>query len=269
MPIHPTAVIDPRAEIDPTAEIGPHVVVEGPARIGPRTRILAHAVICQWTEIGADNVIHYGAVIGDEPQHLGYKGEERWTRIGAGNIIREYVTIHRGYEESTGGHTIVGDHCLLMALSHVGHDSVVGNRVIVANGSLIAGHCTVEDNVNISGNVAIRHFARIGRLAMIGGGARVRSDVPPFMMVEGNSRIVNMNVIGLRRAGIDVKGRAALKAAYKTLYHKGLPFREALKAIRDGEMTPEVAHLVEFIEASKLGICKHRRRGEAEDEDVE
>ncbi|OPZ15219.1 MAG: Acyl-(acyl-carrier-protein)--UDP-N-acetylglucosamine O-acyltransferase [candidate division BRC1 bacterium ADurb.BinA364] len=263
MSIHPTAVVDPSACIDPTAEIGPYAIVEADTIVGARTKILAHAIVCRWSILGEDNIVHYGALIGGEPQHKAYAGEKRLTRIGNRNVIREYATIHRGYEAGDAENgTTVGDDCFLMGLSHIGHDCKVGNGVILANSALLAGHCTVEDKANISGNVAIHQHARIGTLAMISGVTPVRDDVPPYMLVQGDSTVRGLNIVGLRRSGVDSAGREAIKRAYKILYHKGLPRDKALAEIRAAvEMTPEVSHLLEFIESSQRGICNHYRRG--------
>src|SRR5512140_1885519 len=133
MSIHPTAVIDPRAEIDPSVDIGPFVVIDGPVRVGPRTRVMAHATLTGWTSIGADNVVHMAAVIGDEPQDLAYAGAQSFVEIGDRNVIREHVQIHRGTKP--GSSTVIGDDNYFMNNAHVGHNCRIGNRVIIANGS--------------------------------------------------------------------------------------------------------------------------------------
>lgn len=255
MAIHPTAIIDARAEVDPTAEIGPFVIVNGPSRIGARTKIMAHAIISPWCEIGEDNIIHYGAVIGHEPQHLAYKGEERWTKIGNRNIIREYSTVHRAFVE--GKTTTIGDDCLLMTYAHVGHDSTIGNRVVLVSNVLIGGHVEVEDGAFLGGGSAVHQFSRIGKLVMVAGLARVTQDVPPFMMVAGDSKIRSLNIIGMRRANIGPEARMAIKRAYRILYHQGIPVTQALEEIRQTKMTPEVHDMVNFILRSKRGISGH------------
>lgn len=267
-PIHPTAIIDPAAEIDESAEIGPYVIIEGPVRIGPRTRVLAHAHISGRTRIGADNEIHMGAVIGHVPQHLAYKGgHESGVRIGDRNVIREYVTIHRAYH--SGHDTVLGDGNFLMATAHVAHDVRLGNAVIVANGALLAGHVHVEDNANISGNVAVHQFVRIGRLAMIGGNARVSKDVPPFMLIEGNSEVHGLNTVGLRRAGFDLPTRDKVKRAYRVLYRSGLNVPQALQRLEeDAELSSAapVRQMIDFIRGSVRGISRHAPRALRETE---
>lgn len=254
--IHPTAIVDPRAELDESVEIGPHVIIEGPVRIGPRTRVMANAFLTGDTEIGADNVIHVGCVIGHTPQHLGYKGAPTGVRIGHGNEFREYVTVHRAAEE--GHYTIIGDRCYFMAMSHVAHDCTIGNEVVVANGALLAGHVRVEDQVFISGNVGIHQFCAVGRLAMIGGLAKIVKDVPPFMLVDGQSEISGINIVGLRRAGFDAATREKIRQAYKLLYRSGLNTSQALEKLEEelGDCEP-VQHLIAFIRASKRGIAGH------------
>jgi len=264
MPIHPTATVSPEAEIDPSVDIGPNVIIEGPVRIGPNVEIMANAVICRWTEIGADSRIHFGAVVGHEPQHLAYKGEERWTYVGQRVDIREYATIHRAFVE--GGETRVGDDVLLMAACHVAHDCILDGKVILANTALLGGHCHIGEGAFISGHVGIHQHVRVGKLAIVGAVSMARKDVPPYMMVQGNSVVRGMNVVGLRRAGIDAKSRKALRAAYKTLYRSGLTVSSALEEIKSAEMTPEVQELVEFVESSKRGICKHHQRGDDSDD---
>ncbi|MCX7017893.1 MAG: acyl-ACP--UDP-N-acetylglucosamine O-acyltransferase [bacterium] len=260
--IHPSAIIDPAAEIDSSAIIGPYVIIEGQARIGARTRIMAHSHIVGRAIIGDDNEIYTGAAIGHPPQHLGYKGEETGVVIGNRNVFREYVTIHRAYEE--GHNTTIGDHNFLMSCSHVGHDAVMGSRIVMANCALLGGHTTVGDGAVLSGNVAVHQFVRIGRLAMIGGVTRVIQDVPPFMMVVGHSEIHGLNVVGMRRAGFSPQTRRHIKHAYKLLYRSGFNVQNSLKAIEAeiGDACPEVTSMVEFIRASTRGICHPGKSGD-------
>ncbi|MGI8905141.1 MAG: acyl-ACP--UDP-N-acetylglucosamine O-acyltransferase [Candidatus Sumerlaeaceae bacterium] len=254
--IHPTAIIDRSAEIDSSAEIGPHVIIDGPVRIGARTRILANAHLSGRTIIGEDNEIHMGAIIGHAPQHLAYKGGDSGVRIGNHNVIREYVTIHRAYHP--GQETVLGDNNFLMALSHVAHDATVQNNVIMANGSLLAGHTHVEDSANISGNVAVHQYVRIGRLAMIGGLSKVIKDVPPFMMVDGISLIHGLNTVGLRRAGYDLLTRKQIKEAYRILYRSGLNVPQAVERLEtEYPGVAPVQELVDFIRKSVRGISRH------------
>lgn len=254
--IHPTAIIDSQAEIDSSVVVGPHVIIEGPVRIGPRTTIMANAYICGDTVIGSDNVIHIGCVIGHTPQHLGYKGAPSGVRIGNQNEFREYVTIHRAAEE--GHYTTIGDRCYFMGLSHVAHDVVVGNEVIVANGALLAGHVQVGNKVFISGNVGVHQFCAIGDLAMIGGLAKIVKDIPPYMLVDGQSEISGINVVGLRRAGFSASDREKIRQAYKILYRSGLNVSQAVARLEEEFAGFEpVDKIINFIKASKRGIASH------------
>jgi len=257
MLIHPTAVVDPRAQIDPSAEVGPYAIIGPDVQIGPRTHILAHACITGHTIIGADNEIHMGAIIGSGPQHLAYKGAPTYTTIGDRNILREYVSINGSYAE--GGRTVIGHDNYLMISSHVGHDCLLGNRIVLCNCSLLAGHVEVQDQVFISGLVAVHQFARLGRLVMCAGITRVNRDVPPFMMVYGDSEVIGLNVVGLRRAGISAAAHAELRKAYRILYEEKRSLPSAITALKSELHGPEVQHLVEFLEETKRGICGGRR----------
>jgi UDP-N-acetylglucosamine acyltransferase len=263
MAIHPTAVVDPKAQIDPSADVGPYVTIGPDVTIGPRTRIMSHAVIIGNTMIGADNEVHAGALIGGAPQHLGYKGGPVHTIIGERNIIREYVSIHGSYVE--GEQTIIGNDNYLMGFSHVAHDCHIGNRIVLCNGSLLSGHIDVEDQVFISGLVAVHQFVRIGRLVMCAGITRVNRDVPPFMMVYGDSEVVGLNVVGLRRAGISATARAEIKKAYTILFEERRSLPGAIAALKSEPRCPEVEHLIAFLEKSKRGICSGRRSARTSD----
>lgn len=255
MSIHRTAIVDPRAEVSPDAEIGPYVVVEGKVTIAPGTRVMAHAYITGTTTIGPDNIIHPFAVLGHAPQDLAYRGEDTRLKIGRGNTFREGCSVHRGSKADSC--TIIGDNNFLMGYSHVAHDSVIENETIIANGALLAGHVHIEDKAFISGNVTVHQFVNVGALTMVGGLSRVTKDVPPYMLLEGNSTIRGINVVGLRRAGFSGEERARVKRAYKLLYHSGLNITQALEAIEREDLGEAAEKIVEFIRKSERGICKH------------
>lgn len=254
--IHPTAIISPEAQLDTSVEVGPFSIIEGPVQIGANTRILSNVHISGNTRIGENNEIHMGAILGHIPQHKSYKNAESGLTIGNGNVIREYVSIHRAYHP--GENTVIGDDNFLMGYSHIAHDCQVGNRIVLANGALLAGHAHVSDGANISGNVAVHQFVRIGALAMIGGLARVAKDVPPFMLVEGNSTVRGINAVGLRRAGFSLEERNKVKSAYKVLYRQGLNVPQAMEILQRhyADCRP-VADLIDFIKKSVRGICRH------------
>lgn len=263
--VHPTAVVDPKAELGEGVEVGPHAVIEADVRVGAGTRIGPNAYLTGWTEIGSGNAIGCGAVIGETPQDVGFKGGVTRVRIGDRNVIREYVTIHRGTAEGT--ETVIGSDVFLMATAHVAHNCRVADRAIVANGALLAGHVELGERAFVSGNVVVHQFVRIGRLAMIGGGARVSKDVPPFTLVEGNSIVRAMNVVGMRRAGLSSEVRTRIKESYRTLYRRGLSHEAAMARLEAEADLPELREIVVFLMASKRGICWMRgtdARGGAE-----
>jgi UDP-N-acetylglucosamine acyltransferase len=259
MPIHPTAVIDARAEVDAQADIGPYVVIDGPVRIGRGTRVLAHASLTGWTEIGADNVIHMGAVVGHVPQDLAFGGAESYLRVGDRNVIREYAQIHRGTKP--GSTTVIGDDNFLMSQAHVAHNCRLGNGVIVASGALLAGYVEVGDQAFVSGNCVVHQFVRVGRLAFLRGLSRTSRDVPPFCVMDGTHRVRAINRVGLRRAGFSATQIRALQAAFSRLFRRTAHLGRALATLSAEACSPEVAELLDFIRASKRGVCMGPRRG--------
>jgi UDP-N-acetylglucosamine acyltransferase len=255
--IHPSAIIDPRAQIDAGVEIGPFAVIGPHVRIGRGTRIGAHTVIDGWTEIGADNQIFHFAAVGGIPQDLKYKGEETWLRIGDRNIIREFATLQPGTVTGI-GETVIGNDNLFMAYCHVAHDCVVANRVIMANGSTLAGHVNVESFAILGGLSAVHQFTRVGESVMLSGGAMVGQDVPPYTIAAGDrARLRGLNIVGLRRRGFSDETITQIKKAYKILVFSKLRLEEALGRIRSElAVGPEILHFVEFIEKSERGICR-------------
>jgi UDP-N-acetylglucosamine acyltransferase len=233
--------------------------------IGENCEVRAHAVVCAGTLMGPHNQIGYGAVIGAEPQDYGYKGGRSWVEIGAGNKIREYVTIHRASKEGTA--TSIGDDNFLMGGVHVGHDAAVGNRAILANNTLLSGYVKVEDDAFLGGATIVHQHTRVGRLAITRGGTRLGKDVPPYFMATDTNQVSGINRIGLRRAGFSQETRRAVQAAYDLLYGSHLNVSQALEELRRKFHLPEIAHLIEFIEASKRGIC--RAAGSARKDDEE
>lgn len=255
--IHSSAVVDPKAEIAEGVEIGPCVVIEGPVKIGPRTRLVAFVHVSGHTEIGEDNVIHPFAVVGHEPQHMGYKGEPTRLVIGDRNVIREHAEIHRGTVQGT-GKTVVGDDNLIMGHAHIGHDCEIGNHVTLVNGALLGGHVEVHDRAFVSGNVVVHQFARIGRLAIVQGLGGVGKDVLPFGMASGIDTIVSTNVVGLRRAGYDADARERIRNAFRLFFR--LPLGEAIEEAQRLDSSDEIREIVRFIEGTTRGISRFGRR---------
>lgn len=252
--IHPSACIDPSARIGEEVVIGPYVSVGAHSQIGTRTQIAAHAVIGDYTRIGSDCWIYAHAIVGSPSQDLKHaEGSESWLEIGARNRIREFVTINRA--TAAGDSTVIGDDNLLMAYAHVAHDCRIGQRVVLANGATLGGHVDVEDEVVVGAMSGIHQFVRLGRLAMIGAMSRVCNDVPPYMLASGSPpKLYGLNSVGLRRAGLERPTRQALKQAFQLLYRKGLSQQEALLALEEGSILPEVSHLGQFIRQSRRGL---------------
>lgn len=251
--IHPTAIVDPDAEIGPEVEIGPFAVIERDVRIGEGTTVAAHAVVRRYVSIGRGNRIHEYASIGGVPQDVTFHPCESWVEIGDENVIREHVTIHRGHRE---GHvTRIGDRNYLMVNAHVAHDCVIGNGVIFANNATLAGHVTIHDRAFLSGNLAVHQFVQIGRYAMVSGLAKVVQDCLPFLISSGQpARAVGLNIVGLRRAGFPREEIKAIKDAYRTLFRSGLGLQEALARL-DESPSPSAREMAQFIRASRRGFA--------------
>lgn len=260
MPIHPTAVIDPQAEIDSTAYIGPYAVVEAGVTIGADTRVEPHAVVSGPTFIGERNLIGSFATVGGAPQDLSYKGEPTELHIGSDNQIREYSSIHRGTPKG-GGKTVIGNHNLLMAYTHVAHDCRLGDYITMANVATLAGHVEVGDRASVMGLVAVHQFCRIGKFSYIGGVSGLSLDVPPFVIIAGTrnrTRISGINKIGLRRNGISMAKIKVLDQAFRIIFRSpNLLMKDAIEVARDEfPESEEVQYLVDFFENSKRGVNK-------------
>jgi UDP-N-acetylglucosamine acyltransferase len=245
--IHPTAIIDPGAELHPSVKVGPYAVIGARVKIGADTSIGAHAVIEGPTEIGVGNQIFPGAAIGLDSQDLKYVGGEASLKIGNYNRIREYVTINRA--TGHGEFTLIGDHNLLMAYVHVAHNCVIEDQVKIANATSLAGDVYIESGAVISGVLGVHQFVRIGQLSMVGGMTRIQRDVPPYMIVEGNpARVRSLNLVGMKRADFSSGELNALKEAYRTIYSSGLPLQQSITALDIS--TKQVSHLQSFLRDS-------------------
>lgn len=253
MPIHPTAIVDPRAEIDASASVGPYAIIDGPVRIGPRTQVLAHAALSGHTTIGGDNVIHMGAVVGHVPQDWGYRDEPTGVRIGDRNIIREHAEIHRATHVDAP--TSLGDDNFIFARAHVAHDCHLGNGILVASGAMLAGHVSVGDQAYVSGNCVVHQFVRIGRLALLRGLSRTSRDVPPFCIMDGTHTVRAVNRVGLRRAGLTPGQIRAIQRAFTVLFRERRNLRQALADVEQEPLTAEVRELIDFIRGSTRGVC--------------
>jgi len=255
--IHPTAIINPKAEIDPNVEIGPYSVIMKNVFIGSGTVIGPHVVIDSYVTIGADCNIFQYAAIGAAPQSLKFEGGETYVKIGRGTIVREFVTIHRG-TESGGGITEVGEENLLMAYTHIAHDCKTGRKVILSNNATLAGHITIGDNATIGGLVAIHQFVRIGDYAFIGGKSAVVKDVPPYVIASGDrAKLHGLNSVGLKRHGFSKNTLSSLKKTYRIIFRIGLTMNEGIERVRaEVEQIPEVLGFIDFIKSSQRGVTR-------------
>ncbi len=239
--------------------MGPFTIIANNVKIGRGTRIQSSVVIGEWTEIGQENEIWPGAVVGVAPQDLRYNGDRAYTKLGHRNIIREYVTIHRAYEPE--GVTAIGNDNLIMAYTHVAHNCTLGNQIVIANSVGLAGHVEVEDQAVLGGMSGFHQFVRIGRLAMVGGLAKIIQDVPPFSLVDGQpARIHGMNIRGMQRRGIPKEIRHDLKRCYQLMLRSGLNLTQAVEQMRRSvPLNNETDHLIRFLESpSRQGVCIRR-----------
>lgn len=257
MAIHPTAVVEPGAQVDPSCEIGPFAVVGPHVKLGPNNVLAAHAIVTGHTTLGAGNRVFPHAVLGEIPQDLKYRGEPTRLEIGDRNTFRECVTINLG-TVGGGGVTVIGNGCLFMAYSHVGHDCRIADGAIIANSVALAGHITLEEHVHISGNAAVHQFCRIGRLSFVSGLTGVVMDVPPYCTVAGpRAELGGLNTIGLQRAGMTEEQIGRVKQAYKIVFRSNLGLAEAIAQL-EAELGahPEIAHFVAFAKGSQRGLTR-------------
>ncbi len=254
--IHPSAIIDPKAEIGVDVQIGPFAIIEADVKIGDGCEIHPHAVIASGTTIGKKSRIFSGAVIGSIPQDLKFSNEKTFVSIGDNTTVREYATVNRGTDHSWT--TRVGDNCLLMAYSHTAHDCQIGNNVVIANAVNMAGHVIIEDYVGVGGMCAIHQFVHIGGHCFIGGMSAITKDVPPFILAMGEPLTYGgLNTVGLSRRGFSKEALATLKKAYKMLYRQKLTKAQAIQRMeQELEMIPELRHLIDFLKGSERGIIR-------------
>ena len=256
--IHPTAVVDPKAEIDSSVVVHPGAVIGPNVKIGARTVVGPHAVLEGNLTIGEDNQIFAHAVLGTPPQDLKYKNQPTRLEIGDRNLIREFVTIHRGTPQGTGLTRIRSD-VFLMAYTHVAHDNLLEDHVVVANGVQIAGHVVLGKHSIVGGCSAIHQYVRVGPHAFIGGGSVVVMDVPPFCKATGNRAWLHgINSIGLKRRGYSDQDLKMIRKAYRVAFQSDLLVHEAAERI-ESEIVPHcsaAAVLAEFLRSSKRGITR-------------
>jgi UDP-N-acetylglucosamine acyltransferase len=257
MKIHPTAIISPDAHLEEGVEIGPYSIIGSDVKIGKNTVIGPHTVIDDYTHIGEGNHIFQFCSIGAPPQDLKFGGQKTRVVIGNFNTIREFVTIHRATTADIGV-TIIGDHNLLMAYTHVAHNCKLDNNIIMSNAATLAGHIHIEDYAIISGLTGIHQFCRIGEHCMIGGASAVVKDIPPYVIAQGNhAKLFGLNLIGLKRRNFSEKTIKAISEAYRIIFRSKLLLEDAIKkAEAEVENLPEVNHFIKFIKESERGVCR-------------
>ena len=258
MSIHPTAVVAPTARIPKSCEIGPYCTIGPEVVLGEECELVSHVVLEGRTRLGARNRVYSFACLGVAPQDLKYRGEATGLEMGDENSVRECVTISRG-TAGGGGTTRVGSHCLIMAYTHIGHDSVIGSHCILANGATLAGHVTVEDHASVGALCPVHQYCHIGKYAYIGGGTTITQDVLPYSLTSAKRDVhaYSLNRVGLERSGFSEAQLQALQRAYRVLLAAKLNTAQALERLRShGEQDPCVAYLVTFIERSQRGVIK-------------
>ena len=257
--IHPTAIVEATAKVPDSCVIGPFCIIGSEVTLGEECELISHIVIDGPTRIGSRNRIFPFTTLGLEPQDLKFKGEPTRLEIGDDNVIRESVTIHRG-TPGGGGITHIGNHCLIMAYTHIAHDCHVGDHVIMANAATLAGHVTVEAHAVVGALCPVHQFVRIGSYAYIGGGTTITQDVLPFSLTSAKRDVhaFGVNSVGLSRKGFSKERLRKIQRAYRLLLNSGKNIGEALEQLK-AEKDPggeDVEALVRFVETSSRGILR-------------
>lgn len=249
--VHPTAVVEPGAELDSGVSVGPFCFVGKDVRLGARTRLIAHASVLGPSEFGADNLIYPYATLGAAPQDRTFRGEPTLLVVGSDCVFREQVTLHRGTTKGSGV-TRVGSRCLLLVGAHVAHDCELADDVVLTNLTTLGGHVVVERGVVCGGQVAVAPYVRLGELCFVAGGARVEHDVPPFTIAQGDrARVRALNQVGITRGSVPAASQDALKQAFKLIFGKQVPRVEGVRvAERELGTDPYVARLLTFLDRS-------------------
>ncbi len=254
--IHPTAIIEPGAELAAGVEVGPFCLVGSQVCLGEGTVLHHHACVEGFTQLGKNNEVFPFALIGSKTHDLKFRGGRPGLRVGDGNVFREYVTVHLATNE--GEFTVIGDHNVLLAYSHVAHDCMVGSHLVMSSHAALAGHVVVGDHVNVGWNAGIHQFCRLGAHSMVGACAKLVQDVPPYMIADGNpARIRTINKVGLERHGFSPEDIALARSIYKIMYREGLNRSQAIERLR---AHPQATHrvitaMIDFIGQSQRGLA--------------
>ena len=257
--VHRTAIVAEGARVPASCCVGPYCTVGPDVALGEDCRLVSHVVVDGHTTLGARNIVYPFASLGCSPQDLKYAGEPTRLEMGDDNTVRESVTISRG-TVGGGGVTRVGSGCLMMTLTHIGHDSQIGDGCILANGATLAGHVTVEDYAVVGAMCPVHQYCRIGRYSYIGGGTTITQDVLPYSLtsIERNNHAYGLNKVGLERRGFTPAEIKALRQAYRLLQGSKMNTGDAVKAMREtlaGE-AEHVRYLADFIAGSARGVIK-------------
>jgi UDP-N-acetylglucosamine acyltransferase len=254
--VHPTAIVDPTAEIGEGTTVGPYCVIGAQVVVGKNCWLQNHVTLAGPARIGAGNKFYAYCSIGQQTQDLKYKGEPTYLEIGDENTFREFVTVNRS--TTSEGKTRVGHRGNYLAYSHIGHDCTVGDEVVFSNNGTLAGHVQVGDNAVMGGLTAVHQFCRVGRFAITGGCSKIVQDVPPFMIADGNpAEIRGINLVGLERKGFPPETVKLIKEAFRLLFRSKYNTRQAIEAIRkELPAAEEINQIVEFIEKTERGIIR-------------
>jgi len=259
--IHPTAIVQAGAVVPASCTVGPYCTIGANVVLGEGCELISHVVLDGHTTLGRGVRVFSFACIGIAPQDLKYRDEPTSVTIGEETVIREYVTISRG-TAGGGGTTRVGAKCLIMAYTHIGHDSSIGDGCILANAATLAGHVTVEDYATVGALCPVHQYCRIGKYAYIGGGTTITQDVLPYSLtsIARDNHAYGLNKVGLERKGFTPEQLKELRSAYRVLVNGKKNVSQALEELRGkvdaGETGEHVRYLVEFVEKSERGVIR-------------
>jgi len=254
--IHPTAIVDARAEIGPGTIIGPYCIVGPEVVLGANCWLQNHVTLSGPMTAGARNKFYAYCSIGQQTQDLKYQSEPTYLEIGDENTFREFVTVNRS--TTAAGKTRIGHRGSYLAYSHIGHDCDVGDAVVFSNNGTLAGHVQVGDHAIMGGLTAVHQFCRLGRYAITGGCSKIVQDVPPFMIADGNpAKVRGINIVGLERNGFAAETIKTIKEAFRMIYRSKLNTRQAVEAIQQElPASAEITQIIEFIQSSERGIIR-------------
>ena len=254
--IHQTAIVSKKAIIGKNVEVGPFSIIEAGVKIDDGCKIGSGVTLAEGTILSKNVTVFNGAVLGTVPQDLKFSGEKTTLEIGENTVIREYAFLNRGTKDKL--KTVVGNNCFIMAFVHIAHDCFVGDGCIIANGAQLAGHCSVDHSTILSGHVLVHQFTQIGSYCMVEGGAKIKRDVPPYLMIAGEpARYSGLNKIGLKRRGFSDEDIQRISDAYRLIYRSGLKTDQALEKLEKEVLKDKNTDLIiSFLKRSKRGIVR-------------